>query len=113
AMEGLGPAFIDPSLAYLDRHGASVRFHHQLRHIEFIDHRVSALDFGEDGAALAPGDAVILAVPAAVASMLVPGLSAPTAFRAIVNAHFKLAAPKSLPRLLGVVNGSAEWLFAF
>jgi squalene-associated FAD-dependent desaturase len=113
ARDGLGPAFIAPALAYLDRHGAGVRFHHQLRRIDFAPDRVRGLDFGEDAATLAPGDAVILAVPAAVASILVPRLTTPTEFRSIVNAHFKLAAPKDFPRLLGLVGGTAEWLFAF
>jgi hypothetical protein len=48
-----------------------------------------------------------------VAGLLVPDLSAPTAFRAIVNVHFKLTPPKALPALTGIVNGTAEWLFAF
>ena len=43
---------------------------------------------------LAPDDTVILAVPPHVAARLLPGLTAPTEFRAIVNAHFKVAAPK-------------------
>ena len=37
----------------------------------------------------------------------------PTEFRAIVNAHFRIAPPAGLPPMTGVVNGTAEWLFAF
>ena len=37
----------------------------------------------------------------------------PTEFRAIVNAHFRLAPPAGLPPMTGVINGTAEWLFAF
>ncbi len=58
-------------------------------------------------------DAVILAVPAPVAEGLLPGLDVPRAFRAIVNAHFKIAPPAGLPPILGVVNGLTEWLFAY
>lgn len=113
AKDGLGPAFIDPALAYLERHGVKLRFHHQLRRVELGENEARALDYGEDTVSLAAGDAVILAVPAAVAPLLLPGLSAPTTFRAIVNAHFKLAPPAGLPRVTGIVNGTAEWLFAF
>ena len=62
---------------------------------------------------LGPGDEVILAAPAPVAQDLVPGLVAPQSFRAIVNAHFKIAPPPGQPAILGVVNGTIEWVFAF
>ena len=113
AVDGLGAAFIDPALAYLERNGAKLCFHHQLRRLELADDQVRALDFGEDVVSLAANDAVILAVPASVAPLFLPDLSAPTEFRAIVNAHFKVAPPKALPRVTGIVNGTAEWLFAF
>ncbi len=37
----------------------------------------------------------------------------PTEFRAIVNAHFRIAPPPALSPITGVVNGMVEWLFAF
>jgi squalene-associated FAD-dependent desaturase len=113
AAEGLGPAFIDPALAYLERKGAKVHFHHQLRGIDLTFERVRSLDFSGDVVTLGAKDAVILAVPAAVAVLLLPSLSTPTEFHAIVNAHFKVAPPQDLPRVVGVVNGIVEWLFAF
>lgn len=113
ASGGLGPAFIDPALGYLERHGAMVRFRHQLRQLVLADDAISALDFGEDVISLAPDDAVILAVPAPVAPLLLPELPAPRTFRAIVNVHFKRNPPETLPTITGIVNGTAEWLFAF
>lgn len=110
---GLGAAFIDPALAYLEREGAKLRFDHQLRHFQLAGDRVAALDFGEDIVSLAANDRVILAVPAKVASLFLPELSTPNEFRAIVNAHFKVDPPKTFPKVLGVINGTAEWLFAF
>jgi len=44
---------------------------------------------------------------------LVPGLEAPTEFRAIVNAHFRIDPPAGLPPILGVINATTEWIFAF
>jgi squalene-associated FAD-dependent desaturase len=113
ASGGLGPAFIDPALSYLERYGATLRFRHQLRRLVLADEAISALDFGEDVISVAPGDAVILAVPAPVAPLLLPGLPAPKTFRAIVNVHFKHKPPQTLPTITGIVNGTGEWLFAF
>jgi squalene-associated FAD-dependent desaturase len=113
AAEGLGAAFIDPALAYLERKGAKIHFHHQLRGIDLGFERARSLDFSEDVVTLGAKDTVILAVPAAVATLLLPNLSTPTEFHAIVNAHFKVAPPEGLPRVVGVVNGIVEWLFAF
>ncbi len=113
AKDGLGPAFIDPALSYLERQGAKLRFHHQLRRVELGENEARALDFGEDTVSLAAGDTVILAVPAAVAPLLLPELTAPTSFRAIVNAHFKIAPAAGMPPVTGIVNGLAEWVFAF
>ena len=90
-----------------------VRFRHQLRQLVLADDAISALDFGEDVISLATDDAVILAVPAPVAPLLLPELPAPRTFRAIVNVHFKRNPPETLPTITGIVNGTAEWLFAF
>jgi hypothetical protein len=42
-----------------------------------------------------------------------PGLTVPTEFRGIVNAHFRIVPPKEQPLLLGVIGGLTEWLFAY
>ena len=43
AAHGLGAAFIDPALAYLQRKGAEVRFDHQLRAVDLADDCVRVL----------------------------------------------------------------------
>jgi hydroxysqualene dehydroxylase len=113
AKGGLSAAFIDPALKYLDSHGVVVRFGQRLRELEFRDGRITALDFGDEKIALGPEAAVILAVPPPIAGALVPGLSVPTTFRAIVNAHFRVEPPMGFPAILAVVGGKVEWLFAF
>ena len=113
ARDGLGPTFIDPALSYLERHGAMLRLRHQLRRLMLSDDAISALDFGDDEICLAPGDTVILAVPAPVAPLLLPDIHAPKTFRAVVNVHFKYKPPKTLPTITGIINGTAEWLFVF
>jgi hydroxysqualene dehydroxylase len=113
AREGLGTTLIEPALACLARQGADVRLGHQLHAVRFSDDKVAALDFGADSIALAPDDAVILAVPPYAATALVPDLTAPTEFRAIVNAHFRIDPPAGQPAIQGVLNGTTEWIFAF
>ena len=46
AQEGLSSAFVDPALAYLTAHGATVQFGHELHRIDFKDGRADSLDFG-------------------------------------------------------------------
>jgi hypothetical protein len=113
AREGLGRALIEPALRFLGERDAQVQFGRRLRAIEFADDSVAALDFGDDKVALGAGDAVILAVPPVVAADIVPELEVPTEFRAIVNGHFRVDPPAGLAPIIGVVNGTVEWLFAF
>lgn len=113
AHDGLAEAFVDPALALLARRGATVRFDRRLRGIESGGARAVMLDFGEDRISLAPADRVVLAVPAPVAKILLPGISAPTEFRSIVNAHFLVEPPAGFPTMLGTINAATEWIFRF
>jgi squalene-associated FAD-dependent desaturase len=113
ARDGLGPVFIEPALRFLAARDAEVGFGHRLRAIEFEGGKVTRLDFGEDATLIGPDDAVILAVPPVVATDLLPGLRAPCEFRAIVNAHFRIAPPAALAPITGFINATSEWLFTF
>jgi len=90
-----------------------VRFGHQLRGVRDADGRAERLDFGGESIALAGDDAVILAVPPYAAASLLPALETPVEFRAIVNAHFRVEPPPRQPPILGVLNATTEWIFAF
>ena len=113
ARDGLGATMIEPALASLQKRNVVVRLEHQLRAMRFGSGKVEALDFGGEIIALQPDDAVILAVPPYAAASLVRDLVVPTEFRAIVNAHFRIEPPADQPQILGVLNGTAEWIFAF
>jgi len=113
AREGLGPTLIEPALARLQRRGAAIRLEHQLRAIRFAAERVEALDFGRETVELTADDAVVLAVAPYAAASLVRGLEVPTEFRAIVNAHFRIELPAGEPPIVGVLNGTAQWIFSF
>jgi len=113
ARDGLGAAFVDPALRMLGMRKTDVLFGHRLRGLSLANDRVTELDFGDAVLQLKPDDAIILAVPPAVAAALVPGMQTPTEFRAIVNAHFRIPPRQGLAPITGVVNGMVEWLFAF
>jgi squalene-associated FAD-dependent desaturase len=113
ARVGLSAAFVEPALRHLAAEGASLHFGHRLRAINFEGDMAAALDFGELAVELGPDDGVILAVPPWIAPDLVPGLEVPTTFRAIVNAHFRVAPLADTPPVTGIVGGLSEWLFAF
>jgi hydroxysqualene dehydroxylase len=113
ARKGLSSVFIEPAVKLLHKSDAMVRFNHRLRRLILTESRVGALDFSDELILLGPKDRVILAVPAPVAADLVPGLRTPTHYNAIVNAHFMTPAPADFPAMLGVVNATTEWIFAF
>ncbi len=113
ARDGLGTTLIEPALACLQRRGAQVRLEHQLRAMRFGSNRVEALEFGDATATLGDRDAVVLAVPPYAAAALVRGLTVPNEFRAIVNAHFRIEPAAGQPPILGVLNGTVAWIFAF
>jgi len=113
AEPSLGAAFIDPALTWLAAQGAAVSLGRRLRAIAMEGDRVTALDWGAGPEPVGADEAVVLAVPPWVASALLPGLSAPDAFHAIVNGHFAVKPPVDAPLMLGVLGGTAQWLFAF
>ncbi len=113
AAGGLSACFVDPALAHLTARGASIRFGDRLRGVAFAAGRAVGLDFSEGRTELAGEDALILAAPPSVARELVPDLDAPDEFRAIVNAHFRAQPGRDQPRILGVVNGLSQWIFAY
>ncbi|MFQ5774440.1 MAG: hydroxysqualene dehydroxylase HpnE [Kiloniellaceae bacterium] len=118
ARDGLTASFVDPALGVLRERGAAVHFNRRLRRIEVSAERVVGLDFGERRVALEDGEWAVIALPPAVAGAVVPGLQAPEDACPIVNAHVRLPAPPPLPAgmrddlpLLGLVGGTAHWLF--
>ena len=109
----LAAAFVTPALAFLESKGAKVHLGQRLRRFTIAGTGVRALEFADATIPTGMKDAIVLAVNAPVATDLVPGLTAPNEFRAIVNAHFKRPGPPGAPLMLGVIGGLAEWIFSF
>jgi hydroxysqualene dehydroxylase len=111
--QGLSTAFAEPAIAYVRSHGGALHFGHQLRRFDIEADAVTALDFGNSTVELGADDAAVLAVPPYAARAIIPQLQAPDEFRAIVNAHFCITPPPNLEPMLGILNGTAEWIFFF
>jgi hypothetical protein len=105
--EGLSETFIDPAVAWLEARGATIRCGSRIAAIEHDGTRVTRL-----GTERIDADAaIVLAVPAPVAASLLPGLSAPDRFEAILNVHFRTEADRGEAGFVGVIGGTAEWIF--
>ncbi|MFD1612509.1 hydroxysqualene dehydroxylase HpnE [Sphingomonas tabacisoli] len=113
AEPSLASCFIDPALAWLEREGAPVQLGRRLQAIELTDDRITSLNWPGENEAVADDELIVLAVPAWIAADLLPSLTVPTEHRAIVNGHFAFPAPGNAPKMLGLIGGTAEWLFAF
>jgi squalene-associated FAD-dependent desaturase len=109
--EGLSESFIDPARRFLEAHGAELCCGSRLRRLVRDAEGVRALEFDAEQIALDADDSVILTVPPAVAARLVPELVVPTEFRAIVNLHYRHDTAPELPLFIGLIGGTAEWVF--
>jgi len=113
ARQGLSESFVDPALAWLALKGGRLFTGSRVRSIGFAGDQAASLDLGSEIVTLEPGDSIVVAVPPAVAAGLVPDLTVPNEYRSIVNAHFRVADTLAGDevRILGVIGGTAEWVF--
>ena len=115
---GLGPDLVEPAVRHIEQGGGRLNCNRRLRAIHDDGRRVTGLDIaGGDGddTAFAADDVAVLAVTPQVCTQLLPGIPAPLETRPIVNAHFRLDRPVPMPggsAILGVVGGTAQWIFA-
>jgi hydroxysqualene dehydroxylase len=107
----LAAAFVDPALKYLG--DTRVRLGERLRRIVLDTPFVTAIETSERTIALSRDDVVVLATPSWVTGELLPDVKVPDEFSAIVNAHFKIAPPPGADPMLGILGGTAEWVFSF
>ena len=113
AHHGLGSALIEPAIRHIMAACGVLRFRSRLRAVSSCEENLH-LPFETETIETKKGDNVVLALPPWSLSMLWPGLPLPTAFRGIVNVHYRLEKPVQLPGgrcFLGVVGGLAQWLF--
>ena len=118
AREGLGPDLVAPGVRYVERGGGQLHYNRRLRAIRHDGRALTALDIAGgagDESPFVPGDVAVLAVTPQVCTQLLPEIPAPLETRPIVNAHFRLDRPVPMPggsAILGVIGGTAQWIFA-
>jgi squalene-associated FAD-dependent desaturase len=114
--DGLSEALIDPAIAKLRERGVEVRFNSRIDNIRVDGGRVSSIRTTGGEIDIGLEDSVVLAVPPWAATDLMPSLTAPNQFEAILNLHYKLEAdpegPLAETGFLGVLSATAEWIFA-
>lgn len=113
ATPSLAAAFVDPALDRLRKQGGDIRLGRPLRAVTLEGDRVAALGFDDGEERLGPQDKVVFAVPPWTVEALLPQLTVPNDFRAIVNAHFRAIPPANAQLMVGLIGGTAEWVFAF
>ena len=112
AREGLGSTLIEPALSQLKQCGAVVRLEHQSRVALCRRSRRGAGFRRRDHCARfgRPGHSCRTTLCGGAARRKSRGA---IDSGAIVNAHFRIAPPVEMPPILGVLNGTVEWIFAF
>ena len=106
--EGLSESLIDPAVAWLQARGNDVLFGRRVAALRVAHGRLNALHT-TDGPM--PVEAVVVAVPPWVAADLLPGLPVPGEFQAILNIHFRVDADPGPAGFIGLIGGTAEWVF--
>lgn len=112
--DGLSESLIEPALKFLRGNGCNIRFSHRVSKLRIEGKRVTSLEFRDESVLLSEGDSVILATPPSVIHDLAVPVLAPSEYQPIVNVHFKLSdstVVESFPAILGVLGGTAQWLF--
>jgi squalene-associated FAD-dependent desaturase len=109
----LAAALVDPAVAFVQERNGTFRLSHRLRNLVFDAGGALALDLGETELPVKEQDRVILAVPPWVAKSLLPDITAPDEFRAIVSGHFAIAPPPGTQAMTGLIGATVEWIFAF
>ena len=116
ARKGLGPAFIDPAVSYLENNGGVVRLSARLRKVWMEGGRISSLNFADETVTLEDGDIVIFAIPPSRLKQLMPELEPPNDDASILNIHYRVPGEgldKALngSPFIGMVSSDGQWAF--
>lgn len=112
ARTSLAEALVDPALAALQAGNVNVRFATRVQELSFNGHAVASLSVDGANIDVAATDTVILAVPPWIAETLIPNLKVPPPGEPIVNVHYRLPRAASGIRIVGVIGGLSQWVFA-
>ncbi len=115
ARRSLADTLIDPAIEALAASGADIRYGTRVKAFAYANDVVCGLEVDGETIRLAPTDIVVLAAPPWIAETLIPGLKVPPPGDPIVNVHYRLPnanANGDTVRIVGVIGGTAQWVFA-
>ncbi|MCW9034065.1 MAG: hydroxysqualene dehydroxylase HpnE [Rhodospirillales bacterium] len=110
----LGATFIEPALEHLKARRATISYKTLLKNINSNEGHITSLEFAKNTVKVAPEDSVVLAVSARRAAKLLPELPIPMDHNSISSLHFRVPNTNKMlgeAALLGIVEGTAQWLF--
>lgn len=114
APAGLSQVLVEPAITLLLQKNANICFEHELHGLTIEKDRVEKLKFcNAEAIMLGEDDIVVMAVPPWCAKVIIPNVTTPTKFSAIVSAHFKFVLQGSSVPLIGIIGGITDWLFTF
>ncbi len=116
ARTGLGHAFIDPAVKFIEDHGGLVRLNARLRNVWMEGGEVTSLNFSEETVTLEEGDKVIFAIPPTRLKNLLPDVDPPEDDASILNIHFRMGGPVPKNTLgdgpfIGMIGSDGQWAF--
>ena len=116
ARAGLGPAFVDPAIKFIEDAGGFIRLNTRLRQAWMEGDLVQSLNFADESVTLAEGEQVIFAMPPTRLKQIMPELDPPTDDASILNVHFRLAEPYLNRRatdsaFIALIGSLAQWVF--
>ncbi len=116
AKQGLGTAFVDPAVKYIESKGGLIRFGARLRSAWMEGGAVTSLSFADETVTLEAGDQVIFAIPPSRLKQIMPQLDPPNDDASILNIHYRLGAAVPIKALgegpfIALVSSLAQWVF--
>ena len=116
ARRGLGPAFVDPAVKFIEAGGGVVRLNARLRNLWLEGGAAASLNFTDETVALEDGDQVILALPPTRLKQLMPELDPPADDASILNVHFRFGGPLRARRagdspFIAMIGSLGQWAF--
>jgi hydroxysqualene dehydroxylase len=116
AKSGLGLAFIDPAVKFIESNGGLIRFGARLRSAWMEGGAVTSLSFADETVTLEAGDQVIFAIPPSRLKQIMPQLDPPSDDASILNIHYRLGAAVPIQALgegpfIALVSSLAQWVF--
>ena len=116
AKKGLGPAFIDPAVKFIEGKGGVVRLNTRLRNVWMEGGEVTSLNFSDETVTLEEGDQVIFAIPPSRLKQLMPELDPPNDDASILNIHYRMGSDVPTKALgdgpfIGMISSDGQWAF--